>query len=124
MKPHPYTTISKDLKVTIVRKSHYEYSNVQPKHIGKSFLVTGVDYGGRTHNRYICCVYLSSKIHGDIRATIDEIALLNPNLEPDGEFVVCVGCGASMAESELKVLKYLGNIKACLACGMLEPDKS
>jgi hypothetical protein len=122
--PNPFTTLVEGQKVAIVRKVHSEYSNVCKDHFNKIFTVRAFDYGGRAHNRYICAVYLIHPKFGQVSTTLDELALLNPNGEPEGEFVVCVGCGASMASSELKVLQHLRNITACPSCGILEPQES
>jgi hypothetical protein len=121
----PFTTVVEGLKVAVVRKVHSEYSNVVLKdHSKKIFTIKGFDYGGRTHNQYICAIYIYHPSCGQISAVLDELALLNPNGEPEGEFVVCVGCGASMAECDMKVLQHLRGIKACPSCGVLEPQES
>jgi len=110
-------------RVAIIRKVYSEYSSIKSSDIGKIFTITSIDFGGRLHNKYICVVYIKNK-EKEHRVTVEEIGLLNPNCEPEGEFVVCTSCGVTYPTTELKIIKHLGNIPACPACGILEPSQS
>ena len=124
MKPRPFTTLTNGQRVTVIRKTHSEYSSVCPKHIGKLFTIIGIDWSGRAHNNYISSIIIQNSKDGDIRAVVDELSLLNPNFEPEGNFVVCICCGATMNEQDLKIINHLGGITACPSCGVLEPTQS
>ena len=119
----PYTTLKKGMQVTVVRKTHTNLSQITDKQIGNRYTIMNFDYDGRQHNKYIAYVYLRDKDGLDIRAAIDELATMNPNFEPTGEFIVCVGCGATVQESNLKILKSI-ELKACPKCNMLKPTES
>ena len=121
---NPYTTLKKGTKVVVHRKSYTEHSGLKTEDVGKIFTVHAWETQGRRHNRYISQVYLKSSKHGDRTATVGEIALCNPNYEPEGEFIVCVGCGATVAETHLKTMKQLANVRSCPSCGMLDPTVS
>lgn len=120
----PFTTLKRDVVVAVWRKTHSLLSGVETKDIGKVFMVTGIDYDGRRHNKYISYVYLRSKDGREIRACVDELAQCNPNYEPEGEYMVCVGCGATVACAQWKIIKHLGDVQACPSCGILEPTSS
>lgn len=121
---NPYTTLEKGVRVVVHRKAYSELSTIRMDDVGKTFEVSGWNCEGRHHNRYISSVYLKSKLHGDRRAIVGELSLCNPNYEPEGEFLVCVGCGATVAEPHLKTLKMLANKRTCPSCGMMDPTVS
>jgi hypothetical protein len=120
----PFTTLKRNDKVVIWRNTHSQLSTVEKQDIGKVFTISGVEYDGRRHNKYISYVYLIGRKHREVRATVDELAQCNPNFEPEGEYIVCVGCGATMPEDNLKIIKQLDNVQACPSCGILEPTFS
>jgi hypothetical protein len=120
----PFVSIKKGMHVIVNNKSHIELSTVTKADIGKIFSIVRYDICGRRHNKYISTLHLSDKSGRQIRACIDELSLCSPNFEPEGNFIVCISCGAHIAESDLVNIKQLGNIKSCPACGVLEPDKS
>lgn len=119
----PFTTLKRDMKVIVYRKTSSSLSTVEQCDIDKMFTITGFDWEGRRHNYYISYVYLKTKGR-EIRASINEIAGCNPNFEPEGNFIICVGCGATVTDSDLKRLPRLNGIVACPSCGMLEPTSS
>lgn len=121
---NPFTTLKAGMSVGVCRKVASNQSRIREQDIGRVFKVTGWDCLGRQHNRYIACVYLDDGKGYKTRAVIPELATINPNFEPEGEFVVCVGCGATVSEDNLRTRPRLRNIKACPACGMLEPHES
>jgi hypothetical protein len=120
----PYTTLKRDDVVVVWRRAESQLSNVSAGDIGKMFTVKVVEYDGRHHNKYISSIFLRGKDGKEIRACIDELARCNPNFEPEGEYIVCIGCGAAVADIDLKIVKHLDNIKSCPACGILEPTSS
>lgn len=120
----PFSTIVQGLKVVIIRKVWSDNSGIRSEHIGHVFTVRSFDYGGRTHNKYISSIIVHSPKFGNLCAVIDELSLLNPNCEPEGEFTVCVGCGASMAECDMPVMHHIRGMRACPSCGILEPHES
>lgn len=120
----PFTTLQRNNIVIVWRKTQSQLSSVQDRDIGKVFIVQNVEYDGRRHNQYICNVLLRNKEGREIRACVDEIARCNPNFEPEGEYVVCIGCGATIADIDLKTIKHLNNVKSCPSCGTLEPTSS
>ena len=119
-----YTTLAKQMRVGISKNVANMNSNVTDGHIGKIYTITGWDTNGREHNKYISCVHLQDADGNRVRAVVSELATLNPHYEPEGNFLVCVGCGATISELDLKMNKHLRNIKSCPACGMLEPHES
>ncbi len=120
----PFTTLRRDNIVVIWRNSHTQLSTVQDEDVNKVFTVVSIEYDGRKHNKYISSIFLRSKSGREVRATIDEIARCNPNFEPEGEYLVCLGCGSTMTDSDCKIIKHLNNMKACPSCGVLEPTVS
>lgn len=119
----PLISIKPGTKVVIKCKAHTNLSQVADKDVGKMFTVKSVDMDGRKHNRYVSGIVLENKKGRKIRASIDELSLCNPNYEPEGEFLVCVGCGATIAESALNKMRNIG-VMACPKCKMLEPTES
>lgn len=120
----PYTTLKRNDIVVIHRKTQSQLSNVTENDIGKMFTVITIEHDGRRHNQYIASVYLRSKSGHEIRACIDEMAKCNPNFEPEGEYIVCVGCGATVTDTDLRTIKYLDGVKSCPSCGILDPTSS
>jgi len=120
----PYTTLRRDDVVVIWRKTQSHLSNVTSADIGKIFTVTSIEHDGRRHNKYIANIRLCNKQGREIHACIDEVARCNPNFEPEGKYIVCVGCGATITDIELKNTKHLDGIKSCPSCGILEPTSS
>ena len=119
-----YCTLKKDTKVIVYRKTQTELSTVTKEDVGKMFTVANTEHAGRKHNRFIAYVYLRGVKGAERRASVDELARCNPNFEPEGEYIVCVGCGATMSDSDLGVLKGMPEISVCPSCGMLEPTVS
>ena len=119
-----FCTLHKDTKVVVYRKTHTELSTIVKADVGRMFTVTNIEHAGRKHNKFVAYVYLRGSGGEERRACVDELARCNPNFEPEGEYIVCVGCGATMSDSDLKSLKGLPNIKTCPSCGMLEPTVS
>ncbi len=120
----PYTTLVKGMRVGMCRKVSCVNSNLSEKSMGKVFIVTGWDTAGRKHNRYISMVFLEDTKRNRFQASIEELGVLNPNFEPESEFITCVGCGATVTEDKLRIKNNLRGIKACPSCGMLEPHES
>ena len=120
----PYTTLRRHDTVVVYKKTQTQISSVTEDDIGKVFQVQSIELDGRRHNKYIATVYLRNKTGHEVRACIDELARCNPNFEPEGEYIVCVGCGATITDIDLKTIKYLDGIKSCPSCGILEPTVS
>ena len=120
----PFTTLKRNNEVIVWRKTQSNLSTVVAKDVGKVFTVTSFEYGGRRHNKFISFVYLMDKTGRKVCACVDELSRCNPNFEPDGKFLVCVGCGALVTETELKPVKHLEGESSCPSCGILDPTSS
>lgn len=117
-------TLKAGMKVTVWRKTHSEFSTITDIQIGKMFTVKHIEEAGRKHNRYVAFVTLVGAKGKECRACLDELARCNPNFEPEGEFIVCVGCGATVADSDLRGVKDMPELTACPSCGMINPTVS
>jgi len=120
----PYSTLKMGNNVVVYQKSQSQLSTVSASDVGKMFKVINIDYSGRAHNKYISSIYLRNNAGREIRACIDELARCNANYEPEGEFLVCVGCGSTFSEIDLIEVSFTSDVKSCPVCGMLAPTIS
>ena len=120
---NPYVTLKQGDVVVIARKCCCDFSNLKERDVGKVATIQSWEWSGRRHNKYISAISLSDKYGSGFRVCIHEISTLNPNFEPEADFVICVGCGATFSEKELMKINSF-NTTGCPSCGMLDPKES
>lgn len=124
MKGKPYVSIKEGMQVVITRVVKTANTNIGENLVGRMFTIASVQMDGRTHNRYVSNVLLVDKKGSRYHAILDQLESCNPNYEPDGEFKVCIACGATFHESELRRVKGLSNLKSCPVCSTINCTES